>query len=245
LDVLQNGLGIGTCRDNQPPMVDYPTYSSQGSDYSDMHHFDIKVPGEHTVMGETFDAEIQMFHVHLNDPRMSSIGIPIRAIGDDTNQDFQAVLDEFELVYEENWLACDGGDGGNETLVDAAAPGEARPNQFDPYVFMTSMYFYRYDGSITEPPCRDITWWVMSDPLVISRAQLDQLKRLLLTNVDPDTCEFTCTHHEESVARPIQPLGENRVIEACGVGDFESDVEKGRPPAKQCREWKQEESWLW
>jgi hypothetical protein len=74
LNVEENGFGVGDCDTNRPPTVDYPKYSSAGSDYSDMHHFDIKVPGEHTLEGESFDAEIQIFHVHLSDARFTSIG---------------------------------------------------------------------------------------------------------------------------------------------------------------------------
>jgi hypothetical protein len=259
LNVLQNGWGIGECQTNQPPMVDYPRYSSAISDYADMHHFDIKYPSEHTIKGESFDAEIQMFHVHFHRGRFSNIGVLVRATGNGFNQEFQFILDEFQKVYDHNAEECEmhkerklrGTDkeslesgrqenGGspstfqhdrNLTLID-----QIHRIKFNPYsdAFMTTMFFYRYDGSITEPPCKDITWWVMKDPMYISFEQLNQLRNIMFTHVDRN-CRKTSVHNEEqSVARPVQALGD-RVMEFCQEGDFISDVAKGRPAAKQCR----------
>ena len=318
------------CDDDRPPMVDYPRYSSAGSSYSDMHNWDLKIPGEHTIEGESFDAEIQMFHTHLSDRRLSSIGIPIRATPDGYSSAFQFILNEFQDVYDYNQMVCqnrrtrqrrqlkqqsrnflrrqlqklqqqpkdkDSQEGGisvekkttaNTSTVDAATPttvfdddylyyyndeyynnvtrqeaaaatlnvyansttttGTATTqqrhrhllsNKFDPYSddFMTTMFFYRYDGSITEPPCIDISWWVMNQPMNISTRQLHQAKTLLFTNVDPQQgCRKTSVHNrDQSVARPIQPLGNDREIQHCHEGDFRSDLSKGRGPAKRCR----------
>ena len=246
LDVESNGMGIDECKTNQPPMVDYPNYSSQGTAYADMHHLDIKVPGEHTIHagGETFDAEIQMFHVHLEDGRLSSIGIPIRATSNTTttNEEFQWILDEFQYVYDMNAATCGittsthlRGNSSATASIARQSPASST-NKFNPYNLMQSMWFYRYDGSITEPPCRDITWWVMMDPLEISLLQLHQLQTLLFTNVNPETCQPTSVHYNMSSSRPIQPLGEGKTIQECGAGSFRSDVDKGRPAANECRE---------
>ena len=115
--------------------------------------------------------------------------------------------------------------------------GTPQSRKFNPYseAFMPSIFFYRYDGSMTEPPCMDITWWVMYDPMTISLGQLDQLKRILFTHVDPD-CTPTSVHNaDQSVARPIQPLGEDRDIELCDPKTFRSDIDKGRGPGNICR----------
>jgi carbonic anhydrase len=240
-------------------MVDYPRYSSDGSDYSDLHHFDIKYPGEHTIKGESFDAELQMFHVHLHDGRFSSIGIPIRATGNGTNEEFQFILDEFQKVYDNDAEECQMNQARKLRGTDKESFERLRPKngdnpstdqhdrrlelmdeintmKFNPYsdAFMTTMFFYRYDGSITEPPCKDITWWVIKDPMYIDFEQLNQLRDILFTHVDRN-CEKTSVHNkEQSVARPIQALGD-RTIEFCQEGDFRSDESKGRPAGKQCR----------
>ena len=318
------------CDDGRPPMVDYPRYSSSGSSYSDMHHWDLKIPGEHTLEDqEPFDMEIQMFHTHLSDERLNSIGIPIRATQDGYNAAFQLVLNEFQDVYDYNQMICarrkrrlrtrrskeqqqqqqaeeddsddsqpvpssassssdtDASDDdyevffndeyynngainddyefyyndeyyNNYTFDDIDFVSSTSSNstdssrnlrynrnrrlftrKFDPYSddFMTTIFFYRYDGSITEPPCIDISWWVMNEPMLVSTTQLQQAKRILFTNVDPESsCQPTSVHNsDQQVTRPIQPLGSNRDIQHCHEGDFISDIEKGRNPGKRCR----------
>jgi len=245
-------------------MVDYPRYASWGSAYSDMHHMDIKIPGEHTLEGVRFDAEFQMFHTHLSNDRASSIAVPVRGVPGVYNQEFQWILNEFQNVYNRHKVECDASRRNlrqekeslqqqsqpepepplvtNSTVTDARElqfndPPDIHRRKFNPYsdALMPGMFFYRYDGSITEPPCRDITWWVMDEPAIIGLGQLNQLKRLLFTHVDGD-CNPTSVHNKDQMSvRPIQPLGEDRVIQHCPTGSFKSDIAKGRNPAKRCR----------
>ena len=237
--VLKNGFGTGHCRGvDRPPMVDYPKYASNGASASDMHHMDIKIPGEHTLEGEEpFDAEFQLFHAHLTHPRVSSIAIPVRATAKGFNQEFQWILDEFQEVYDRHYAEC------AATLTQRNLRQQHEQNHtrhatfFNPYsdALMPGMFFYRYDGSITEPPCKAITWWVMDQPAIISINQLQQLKILLFSHVDSN-CQPTSVHNvNQSSVRPIQPLGEYRVIQHCPAGSFRSDISKGRPQAKSCR----------
>jgi carbonic anhydrase len=250
------------CLDDRPPMADYPRFASGDLNieaYSDLHHFDIKVPGEHTIDGETFDAEIQMFHTSLTAPRLSSLGVPIRADDGLDNPEYQTVLNEFQSIYDLNALQCDrrerqlqlrGSRNANTASTDQELAYltdaiqnltetrklQRNPN-FNPYsdYFLPTMFFFRYDGSITEPPCMDLTWWVMDEPMRISRRQLSQTKRILFSHVDAN-CNPTSVHNaDQSVTRPIEALGEDREIQHCQTGDFRSDVSKGRPPAKRCR----------
>jgi hypothetical protein len=87
-----------------------------------------------------------------------------------------------------------------------------------------SIYFYGYDGSLTEPPCSEIvSWFVIDEPMKISRNQLEQMKYLLFTNVDGTTCQSTSVHHQSSVARPIQDTGAKRQIWHCTVNDYLPD----------------------
>jgi Eukaryotic-type carbonic anhydrase len=82
-----------------------------------------------------------------------------------------------------------------------------------------------------------VTWFVMAAPTMISLSQLRQLKHLLFTHVD-ENCQKSSVHNDEqSVARPVQPLGSLRIIGStnlledvprvvthCQEGDFEPDV---------------------
>jgi carbonic anhydrase len=220
-------------------------------------NYDIKIPGEHTLEGVAFDAEIQMLHVHPGDvPRMGSIAVPVRATNETGyNVEFQMVINQFQLLYDTHAQTCarrnlrqrqaDDDDNNNNNDKDEdkePIPDDLvvvnRPNKFDPYqvALMPTMFFYRYDGSITEPPCKDITWWVMMEPMIISMNQLDQLKTILFTHVDPEEgCRRTSVHNaDQSVARPLYDLGTDREIQKCEEGIFRSDLSKGRPPGNRC-----------
>jgi carbonic anhydrase len=234
-----------------------------------MQHFDIKVPAEHTINGETFDAEIQMFHVSLQAPRLNSLGILIRADDGFDNAEYSVVLNEFQAEYDLHALECAQkrhrqrrmslrGAVDDETVktldtdeetddedvyaeqiqkIKEARKLQWTTSNFNPYSedFMTTMFFFRYDGSITEPPCRDITWWVMDKPMRISHRQLEWTKKILFSHVDSN-CVATSVHNsDQSVARPIFELGEEREMQHCSDGAFRSDVDKGRPAGRQCR----------
>jgi carbonic anhydrase len=95
---------------------------------------------------------------------------------------------------------------------------------WNPYheLLIPSIYFYRYDGSLTEPPCSEfVSWWVSDKPMVISYDQLDKLKTILFTNVD-ESCKKTGVQYHESVARPIQNTN-NRRIWKCTSAEFGPD----------------------
>jgi len=250
------------CTDN-PPMADYPTYSSDGTHFSDMLNLDIKVPGEHWIEGESFDAEIQMLHTHPTSQRLTSIGVPVRATADGFNAEFQAVLDQFQLVYDWDQAQCaattvpnrrraasqffrsskgqmtpveeeeDNNNNNNYSTPlddpDLHRRLQERAPRFDPYTsaFFTTLYFFRYNGSTTEPPCHPLTWFVLSSPMLISLEQLRQIKVLIFTHVNGQ-CEPTSVHNaQQSVARPLQSIAEDRFLMQCVPGDFVPDAERG------------------
>ena len=95
------------CIENRPPMADYPNYSSTTTHFSDLLNVDVKLPGEHYLDGQSFDAELQLLHIHLESSRMSSIGVPIKASPNAHNVKFQLLLDEFQLVYDRHQAECD------------------------------------------------------------------------------------------------------------------------------------------
>lgn len=254
---LRIKLNRRTCLDlenndclRRPPLADFPNYSSTGSQNSDLLHLDIKVPGEHHVRGEAFDAEIQMMHIHLNASRIAYLGIPIRATADGYNENYQALLDQFQIVYDQHEAECAmkqrrglrTPQGSLWTNLDKKQysysddPDFQRRLQlsskfpFDPYTaFMEWLFFYRYNGSSPDPPCFPVTWFVIERPIHINYQQLKQTKYLLFTHTNGN-CEKTSVHNEDqSVARPIQPLGivhgteEKREIMSCMEGEFEPD----------------------
>jgi carbonic anhydrase len=237
----------------RPPLADFPNYSSKVSQQSDLLNLDIKVPGEHTIGGETFDAELQMLHIHLEDSRMAYLGIPIRATADGFNENYQGLLDVFQIVYDQHKAACATKQRRQRGLRNR--PGFMEQNQpvqpqssytddpnvqrrlqlntkfpFDPYAaFVEWLFFFRYNGSTPDPPCFPLTWFVIDRPIHIDFQQLKQTQYLLFTHTN-ENCEKTSVHNaDQSVVRPIQPLGivsgtnEKREIMVCMEGDFPPD----------------------
>lgn len=97
-------------------------------------------------------------------------------------------------------------------------------NIWDPNsdMLFPSLHFWRYDGSITEPPCGEfVTWFVCDVPMKISKNQLERMKTVLFTHVAPD-CTPTSVHYEQSVARPIQASA-GRPVWKCRDSDFGPD----------------------
>ena len=91
------------------------------------------------------------------------------------------------------------GDGTNATLEEEEIRGPRR--KMFPYDIWPTIYFYRYQGQLTAPPCSEIVVWrILDEPLLISRKQYKQLARLLTGYIDPETCE---------AASAVSPRGEN------------------------------------
>lgn len=243
------------CKYPRPPAADHPNYIGETASLSDLLNYDIKIPGEHTVEGERFDAEVQMLNIHpdrKSPNQVTSTAVMIRATPDGFNREFQSIVDEFQNVYDSHKRACErnqrekwGGGrprrGGKQTNTETGKRSrglQQTRGKFDPYTkaLMPGIYFYRYNGSMTEPPCLDLPWWIMSEPIIIGQGQLAQLKNILFTHVNED-CEPTSVHNaEQSVARPLFPLGtgDKDGVQHCTRRDFISDYDRGIGRGRQC-----------
>lgn len=95
---------------------------------------------------------------------------------------------------------------------------------WDPHhpLLVPTIWFYRYDGSLTEPPCGEwVSWFIADTPMEISKRQLEKLKTILFTHVDPD-CKKTSAHFDQSVARPVQDTA-GRPVWRCTPRDYGPD----------------------
>ena len=127
-------------------------------------------PSEHTVDGESFPAELHLVHT-------------------DSSGNLAVVGVLFELG-DANPVA--------QSILDSAPPlGESSDARISlPTTLPPDLSYYRYDGSKTTPPCDEpVDWYVLRQPMTVSKAQMDGL--LGLTG-GPNN-------------RPVQPIGE-RVI---------------------------------
>lgn len=197
---------------------------------ADVLHVDLKVPSEHTVRGERFDAEMQIVHLHPGNRRLATQAVLIKAQTGGFNYYFQEALKAFAKQYEDNRANCgrrlesewtDILFNSTNRNLQASFPGGA----WDPHhaMLIPTIHFYRYEGSLTEPPCTQfVTWFVADKPMIISWEQLELMKVMLFTNVHPHNCKKSGVHFDESVARPIQPLHDQGVYQ-CTPNDFGPD----------------------
>ena len=92
-----------------------------------------------------------------------------------------------------------------------------------PYNIWPTIYFYRYRGSITYPPCSEIvSWRILDEPLLISRGQFKQLARLLVSHMNEDTCEHNSSASPTGETyRPLQQLNHKyQELTHCTANDF-------------------------
>jgi carbonic anhydrase len=213
------------CLEPDPPNADFP----QGwGGYIDMMHFDIKVPSEHTLNGYRYDGEMQLFHLHPGNKKFAVRAVWIKSSALGYNYYFQELLNQYQLLYNRNQMAC-------KLPITIVPYQEYSPlprrefkynNTWNPHSLMLvdTYWFYRYNGSLTEPPCGEfVSWFIADKPMNISYEQLDQLKTIMFTNVDPITCQRTSINYNGSVARTLQPIN-NRPVYHCTETDFKRDL---------------------
>jgi carbonic anhydrase len=243
------------CSEPDPPAADFP---SGWGGMSDAIHIDFKVPSEHKIHGESFDAEMQIYYLHPSNRRLAAQAVLIRAQQNGYNYYLQEALNAFQKEYDENKAKCGRrlqhqrhSPFGNHSAFHRNLTGtftnyfdwakkhstfQGESNNLQPgppqfqgvwnpnhQMLTPTIYFYRYDGSLTEPPCGEfVSWFVADKPMVIGFEQLEQMKRIISTNVD-ENCRRTSVHHKQSVARPIRPSN-GRPIWRCTAEDFGPDM---------------------
>jgi hypothetical protein len=80
---------------------------------------------------------------------------------------------------------------------------------------LNSVYTYR--GGLTNPPCTEgVKWNILSQPMKISKYQLNRLVELILCFVERSTCRHATTAtHFGGTNRPVQPLMGREVTHRC------------------------------
>jgi carbonic anhydrase len=239
------------CTEPDPPQADFPN-NWGGS--TDLIHVDFKIPSEHLLYGERFDAEMQVVHLHPSRRRTPTRVSLMRASHTGYNPVLQIVIDRFQYLFDDHAAQCASrtrharnlmtethkllGEGvvspidfeswGDfSTAHDAPLDHSSRKLQntiFSPHdeMLIPSIYFYGYQGSLTEPPCSEfVTWFVSDVPMQMSFLQLQQLKRIQFDYVDPN-CNRTSVHFQGSNARPIQDTF-GRAVWHCTPANFVAD----------------------
>jgi carbonic anhydrase len=140
------------------------------------------VPGEHAIDGRIGDGEIELIHGN-NRGDVAIVSVPIQA-GTRVNQTLRRILDNAPMSAGKNAY-------GRNVGINAV------------FLLPTRRSYYRYQGSMTRPPCQEgVHRYVMDTPLEIASSDLARLAQVVDAN-----------------ARPLQPLGARQIEHLCATGE--------------------------
>jgi hypothetical protein len=96
------------CSEPDPPHADFP---NGWGGFSDMMHVDFKFPSEHRIYGQSFDGEMQIYHLHPGRRRLPVISVMINAARSSNpdhghNEYLQEAIDEFQYEHDSNMAHC-------------------------------------------------------------------------------------------------------------------------------------------
>jgi carbonic anhydrase len=134
-----------------------------GRDYA-LRYFDFHVPGEHTIDGREFEMEIHLFH---EDAAGNLAVVSILLEEGDENK---ILREAFSYL---SWVPVGGAIALDETINLSGLFDEDVP-------------LYRYDGSLTMPPCTEgVKWSIYSRPVSAARYQLEAFRGMYMKNSRP------------------------------------------------------------
>lgn len=169
LDITNSGRGMHVIAPPGSALI------IQGKAF-DLEKFSFHVPGEHSFDGIAADAEIQLVH---RDRRSGFVVVAVLLqVGNRENRILSRILDHFPMTAGERV--------------------QHRHVGINPIFLLPSRRsYFRYEGSLTTPPCTEpVLWYVLDAPLIISPGQLRRIAQAIGFN-----------------ARPVQPL-DGRVVDA-------------------------------
>lgn len=130
-----------------------------------------------TVSGRAF--ELKQFHFHApSENRIDGKQFPLE--GHLVHADQQGALTVVAVMFQEGdalpliaelWERMPAEAGGKAELPAGLSAAQLLPDNRD---------YYRFNGSLTTPPCSEGVWWlVMKEPVSLSGAQIDQFSSTL------------------------------------------------------------------
>jgi carbonic anhydrase len=135
--------------------------------------FHFHSPSEHTIDGKSFPMEMHMVHKSADDS-LAVIGVLIEEGKDNA-------------AFDTLWAHLPADEGQDVRLPDLIVAVD--------HLLPAKREFYRYDGSLTTPPCSEgVKWLVMKSPIALSHEQIAKFRAII---------------HDNN--RPIQAL-KNRVV---------------------------------
>lgn len=145
--------------------VDYSGGLKIGEESIPLIQLHFHEPSEHVINGQHFPAELH--YVHINeDGRVAVLAVAIET--GDENPVFQTILDNIPVQEGEQ----------NTNSGIQLDPAALLPQQDS-----NNLEYFTLAGSLTTPPCSEgVQWYLLSDVITISTAQLEQLQGFYTNN---------------------------------------------------------------
>lgn len=227
-----------------------PALRMDGSSSDDfiLQFMEIHARSEHVVNGRRFDAELQMAHMGTDssNDRMVIVSVLIDASARGDHVEFQYMLDQWKIAADA--LASNCGTNrrtlrARDTVAKASSASQtvkdndtvkSRRTQectgsncgprirMYPYSMWPSIWYYKYGGSLTTPPCSTIARWrIIDKPMTISRKQYKQLATLLRAYKDSNCKDGTVLSPTGENFRPLETVNTNfQNVQHCTQNDF-------------------------
>lgn len=120
----------------------------------------------------------------------------------------------------------------DDTSVPRHVSKKYYDREFHPYDWydrVNTEYYFRYEGSMLEPPCLEtVHWRVIHKPIKVSPGQLRKLHNLLNNRLNPFTCKKETAGKPKSsksrkvlVNRPLQTTTRRHKLVYCECADWE------------------------
>ena len=136
--------------------------------------FHFHAPSEHTVAGQSFAMEMHLVHQN-EDGALAVIGVLIERGGE-------------HAAFNSLWAHLPSTPGAAQQIEQVAIDAGA--------LLPSARAYYRYDGSLTTPPCSEgVQWFVLTTPIALSEAQIDAFAAIVHGN-----------------NRPVQPLNGRQLL---------------------------------
>jgi carbonic anhydrase len=134
-----------------------------GRDYV-LQYFDFHTPGEHTIDGREFEMEIHLFHE-------DAVGnLAVVSVLLEEGDENKILREAFSYL---SWIPVGGAIELDETINLSG-------------LFDDDVPLYRYDGSLTMPPCTEgVKWNIYSRPVNAARYQLEAFRGMYIKNSRP------------------------------------------------------------
>lgn len=146
----------------------------------DGHEFDLKqyhfhAPSENRINGKAYPMEVHLVHADKED-NLAVIAVMF-------------VEGKANVSLDKAWAYMPENTGDKHILPSRVSAEDILP---------ANREYYRFNGSLTTPPCSEGVWWlVMKAPVTASKAQIDKFSHVL--------------HHPNN--RPVQPANARPVLE--------------------------------